>query len=241
MTTAATPDATTGSTTPAETQRALVIGAHPDDNEIGCGGTIAGLTRAGWDVTFIICTNGNKGSHDQDISSYQLSEMREAEQRAAAATLGVQRCIFLRYNDGELEYTSALRAEMALYIRHFRPHRVYTHDPWRMYMLHPDHRTVGFAVVDGLVSARDHLYMPGLGQIGLTVWRPAGLYLWSAEAPDTINDISETLEQKVAAIREHRSQLAQLPDWEARFRQRAHEQGQSAGYAAGEAFKHLPL
>ncbi len=221
--------------------RALCIGAHPDDSEFGCGGTIASLTRQGWDVTFIVCTNGNKGSHDPDISPYVLSETRETEQRNAASVLGVQRVIFLRNNDGELEPSPALRAEMALYIRYFKPHRVYTHDPWRQYMLHPDHRIIGFAVIDGLVSARDHLYMPGLGQIGLTVWRPQALFLWSAENPDHTEDIGDTFDQKLAALREHHSQLDHVEGWDTRVRTRAHDQGQAAGYAAGEAFKKLDL
>ena len=83
-------------------KRALVIGAHPDDNEFGAGGTTAKLAAQGWDITFIVVTNGNKGSHDPGISPYQLSEIREQEQRAAAAALGVRRVIFLRNNDGEL-------------------------------------------------------------------------------------------------------------------------------------------
>ncbi len=224
-----------------EPQRALVIGAHPDDNDIGCGGTLARLIRQGWDVTYIVCTNGNKGSHDPEISPYQLSEIREAEQLKAAEVLGVQRVIFLRYNDGELEPTLALRAEMALYIRHFKPHLVFSHDPWRMYMLHPDHRAVGFAVIDGLVSARDHLYMPGLSQIGLTVWRPHTLYLWSAENPDHVEDISETLEQKIAALREHHSQFDRLDDFPDRIRTRASEQGASANLTSGEAFRQIML
>jgi LmbE family N-acetylglucosaminyl deacetylase len=224
----------------AETRRALVIGAHPDDGEVGCGGTVARLAREGYDITFIVCTNGNKGSHDPAISAYQLSELREAEQWEAARTLGVGQVVFLRYNDGELEPSPAMRAEMALYIRHFKPHLVFTHDPWRMYMLHPDHRVVGFAVVDGLVSARDHLYMPGLGQIGLTVWRPESLYLWSAQQPDHTVDISDTFDTKLAALYAHRSQFDQ-GDWTERIRARAQEQGQAAGFAAGEAFKHIPL
>lgn len=222
-------------------RRALVIGAHPDDNEVGCGGTIARLTRDGWDVTFIICTNGNKGSHDPTMSSYRLAEIREAEQQTAANRLGVQHVVFLRYNDGELEPTPALRAEMALYIRHFKPGRIYTHDPWRAYMLHPDHRAVGMAVVEGVVSARDHLYMPGLNQIGLTVWRPQALYLWSAERPDHTEDISDTLEDKMAALADHVSQVKELTSWLPRMRQRAEDQGKAAGYRAGEAFKKLPL
>jgi LmbE family N-acetylglucosaminyl deacetylase len=226
-------------TQPTDAKRALVIGAHPDDNEFGAGGTVAKLIAQGWDVTFIIATNGNKGSHDPGMSSYRLSEIREQEQRAAAEVLGVKHVIFLRNNDGELEPTPALRSEFALYIRHFKPNAVFTHDPWKHYMLHPDHRTVGFAVIDAIVSARDHLFMPGLGQIGFGTWRPEAIFLWSAEQPDYVEDISDFVEQKLAALREHHSQLDENAGWEERVRQRVAEAGQAAGFAAGEVFRKL--
>jgi|HigsolmetaAR201D_1030396.scaffolds.fasta_scaffold14215_2 LmbE family N-acetylglucosaminyl deacetylase len=225
--------------TTTEAKRALVIGAHPDDNEFGAGGFVAKLTAQGWDVTFIIATNGNKGSHDLGISPYDLSERREHEQRAAAKVLGVERVIFLRYNDGELERTPALRAEFALYIRHFKPHYVFTHDPWKHYMMHPDHRAVGFSVIDGIVSARDHLFMPGLGQIGLPLWRPEALFLWGAEQPDHFEDITEFVEQKIAALREHHTQLDESTTWEERVRQNITKNGQEHGFGAAEAFKKL--
>jgi LmbE family N-acetylglucosaminyl deacetylase len=221
--------------------RALVIGAHPDDNEFGAGGTTAKLTSQGWDVTFIIATNGNKGSHDIGMSPYDLSERREAEQRAAAAVLGVRSVIFLRNNDGELEPTPALRAEIALYIRHFKPQYVFTHDPWKHYMLHPDHRAVGFAVIEGIVSARDHLFMPGLGQIGIGVWRPGALFLWSAEQPDHFEDVSGFVDQKIAALIEHHTQLDEHQEWQDRVRQRMAELGQEHGFAAAEPFKKIEV
>jgi LmbE family N-acetylglucosaminyl deacetylase len=228
-------------TEPNDQKRALVIGAHPDDNEFGAGGTAAKLAAQGWEITFIIVTNGNKGSHDPGVSPFQLSEIREQEQRAAAEVLGVKQVIFLRNNDGELEPTPALRSEIAFYIRYFKPHAVYTHDPWKHYMLHPDHRAVGFAVIDGIVSARDHLFMPGLGQIGITVWRPEALFLWSAEQPDYAEDISDFVEQKFAALREHHSQLDENKGWEERVRQRISEMGKEHGFGAAEMFKKIPV
>lgn len=224
-----------------EVKRALVIGAHPDDNEFGAGGTVAKLAAQEWDMTFIIATNGNKGSHDPEMSSFRLSEIREQEQRAAADILGVKRVIFLRNNDGELEPSAALRAEIALYIRHFKPHAIFTHDPWKHYMFHPDHRAVGFAVIEGVVSARDHLFMPGLGQIGITVWRPETLYLWGAEQPDYAEDITEYVDHKIAALREHHTQLDRATGWEERVRQRVAELGKEHGFGAAEAFKKLPV
>jgi len=224
-----------------EPRRALVIGAHPDDNEFGAGGTIARLIAEGWDVTYIIGTNGNKGSHDPAISPYALAAQREAEQLAAAEVIGGARVIFLRYNDGELEATPALRLEMALYLRMLRPHLVFTHDPWKQYMFHPDHRAIGFAVIDGMVSARDHLFLPGLGQIGIAVWRPEALYLWGAEQPDHIEDISATLERKIAALCEHHTQLDRATGWEQRVRQRASDLGREHGLGAAEAFRRMPV
>lgn len=222
-------------------RRALVIGAHPDDNEFGAGGTVAKLAAQGYEITFIIATNGNKGSHDPEMSPYQLSATREIEQRAAAAALGVQQVIFLRNNDGELEPTPALRAEIALYIRHFKPHLVFTHDPWKHYMLHPDHRAVGFAVIEGIVSARDHLFLPGLGQIGITVWRPEALLLWGAEQPDYYEDVSAFVEQKIAALVEHHTQLDRSSEWQGFVRKRLAELGQPHGFAAAEAFKRIQV
>lgn len=222
-----------------DSKRALVIGAHPDDNEFGAGGSAAKLAAQGWNVTFIIATNGNKGSHDPGMSPYNLSEAREQEQRAAANLLGVKQVIFLRNNDGELEPTPTLRAEIALYIRHFKPHVVYTHDPWKHYMLHPDHRAVGFAVIEGIVSARDHLFLPGLGQIGISVWRPEALFLWSAEQPDYFEDISGFVDRKIAALKEHHTQLDHVEGWEDRVRQRMAELGQENGFAAAEPFKKI--
>ena len=223
----------------AEPKRALVIGAHPDDNEFGAGGTVAKLAAQSWEITFIIATNGNKGSHDLAMSPYILSATREQEQRAAAAALGVKQVIFLRNNDGELEATPALRAEIALYVRHFKPHYVFTHDPWKHYMLHPDHRAVGFAVIEGMVSARDHLFMPGLGQIGISIWRPEALFLWSAEQPDHVEDVSGFVDQKIAALIEHHTQLDENQEWQARVRQRMAELGQEHGFGAAEAFKKI--
>jgi LmbE family N-acetylglucosaminyl deacetylase len=222
-------------------RRALVIGAHPDDNEFGAGGTIAGLVQQGWEVTYIICTNGNKGTKDPAISSHRLAELREAEQLSAARVLGAQKVLFLRNNDGEIEPSPALRAELALYIRYLKPNLVFTHDPWKHYMFHPDHRVVGFATIDAVVSARDHLFMPGLGQIGIGVWRPETLFLWGAEQPDHVEDISTTLELKIASLHEHHTQLDAATGWEERVRTRAAELGTQHGFAAAEAFKKMPV
>lgn len=226
-------------TATSDVRRALVIGAHPDDNEFGAGATCAKFASQGYEITFIIVTNGNKGSHDPDMSTYRLSEIREVEQRQAAKVLGVKTVIFLRNNDGELEATPMLRTELALYIRHFKPHIIFTHDPWKHYMFHPDHRVVGFTVIDAVVSARDHLFMPGLSQIGVGIWRPEALFLWSAETPDHVEDVSGFVDQKIAALHEHHTQLDENDQWEKNVRKRMADLGQEHGFEAAEAFKKM--
>lgn len=202
-----------------EVKRALAIGAHPDDAEFGAGGTLARLAREGWEITYIVVTNGNKGTHDRAFSPFELSATREIEQRKALDVLGGKtHAIHLRYNDGELESSAALRLEMALYIRVLKPNLVFSHDPWKQYMWHPDHRAVGFAVIDGLVSARDHLFVPGMMQVGIDLWRPETLYLWAAEQPDHFEDITNTLDIKIASLREHHTQLDNANGWEDRVR-----------------------
>jgi LmbE family N-acetylglucosaminyl deacetylase len=106
-------------------------------------------------------------------------------------------------------------------------------------MLHPDHRAVGFAVIDGIVSARDHLFMPGLSQIGITVWRPEALFLWSAEQPDHVEDVSGFVDQKIAALVEHHTQLDENMDWQGLVLQSMSELGQEHGFKAAESFKKI--
>ncbi len=221
-------------------KHALAIGAHPDDCEFGAGGTLAKLARDGWQITYIIVTNGNKGTHDKTLSPFVLSETREVEQRHALEVFGNgHRVIHCRYNDGELEASMALRLEMCIYIRTLKPTIVFTHDPWKQYMWHPDHRAVGFAVLDGVVSARDHLFVPGLRQVGIDVWRPETLYLWGAEQLDHFEDITSTLDTKIQSLIEHHTQLDNAKGWEERTRNRAAEVGAMAGFAAAEGFKKM--
>ncbi|HBJ30949.1 MAG TPA: PIG-L family deacetylase, partial [Dehalococcoidia bacterium] len=83
--------------------RAMVVTPHPDDAEIGCGGTIAGWIAQGTEVVYVLCTNGDKGTGDLDMTSTRLAEIREVEQAEAAADLRVKEVIYLRHPDGELE------------------------------------------------------------------------------------------------------------------------------------------
>lgn len=187
-------------------RRALAIGAHPDDAEFGAGGTLAKWTAAGTEATILVLTDGSKGSWDPSLSPSDLVRMRMNEQTRAAEALGVDSALNLSYTDGELEYTMELRAEVCLWIRRLRPDVVLTHDPWRRYMLHPDHRATGWAAIDGVVAARDHLFFPEQLVGGLIHHRPGALLLWAADEPDHYEDVTGFVDRKVTALLSHSSQ-----------------------------------
>jgi LmbE family N-acetylglucosaminyl deacetylase len=185
-------------------RRALSIGAHPDDAEFGSGGTLAQWAREGCEVSMLVVTDGSKGSWDPDIAPDQLATARVEEQAKAAAALGAKgELVHLGYVDGELEYSMELRRQICMWIRRLQPEVVLSHDPWRRYMLHPDHRATGWGTIDGVVAARDHLFFP---ELGLPKHRPEAILLWGADAPDHWVDITATFDQKIEALLCHSSQ-----------------------------------
>ena len=226
---------------------ALAIGAHPDDIEFGAGGTLAKWAAAGCRVTMLIVTDGSKGTWDPAIDPHVLARRRVQEQTAAAAVLGATDVRHLEYVDGELEYTMALREVMCRQVRQVRPEVVISHDPWRRYQLHPDHRATGWAVMDGVIAARDHLFFPDQG---LEAHRPSAVLLWSADESDHFEDISAQFDIKIEALLCHSSQgtttmggAEQADDkrdsFVARMRSWAGEQGKPVGFGLAESFKRI--
>src|SRR5918999_109345 len=117
-------------------ERVMVITAHPDDSEFGAGGTVAEMVKQGREVTYVVVTNGNKGTSDRAMTPASLARIREAEQRQAARVLGVERVEFLGYEDGEVEDTRQLRLDITRQIRRWRPDLVMTQNPRRTYNLY---------------------------------------------------------------------------------------------------------
>lgn len=115
--------------TPDVSDRVMVIAAHPDDPEFGCAGTVLKWTTGGKQVTYLLLTSGDKGSHDPDLRPGRLVALREDEQRAAARDLGVHDVRFLRFPDGLLENTLELRRQLCSLLRHLKPHILVTIDP----------------------------------------------------------------------------------------------------------------
>src|SRR5438067_6605709 len=111
-----------------EQKRVLLVAAHPDDPEFSSGGTVADWVRNGIEVVFVVVTSGDKGTADREMTNDRLSSMREEEQRAAAARVGVTNVNFLRFPDGELLPNLELRGAITRMIRKYKPYAVMTHD-----------------------------------------------------------------------------------------------------------------
>jgi LmbE family N-acetylglucosaminyl deacetylase len=216
---------TTPSATPPvrdDVSRVLVVAAHPDDVDFGAGATVASWTKAGIEVAYCICTSGDAGGFD-DTPRAEMGPLREAEQLAAAAALGVQDVRFLRYADGRLVPSIGLRRDISREIRRFRPERVLAQSPeiaWnRIGASHPDHRAAGEATLAAVYpDARNPFAHPELlADEGLEPWSVGEM--WIMGAPDErishAVDVTDTFDRKVAALREHRSQTAHVADLEA--------------------------
>jgi N,N'-diacetylchitobiose non-reducing end deacetylase len=221
----------------------LVVVAHPDDAEAFCGGTLAKLTRMGNRVILVICTNGDRGSHDTLLCPSKLVEIRREEQRHAQEMLGVKESIWLGYRDGQLSRAADLRDQLIRIIRETCPEIIITFDPWKHYEFHPDHRAVGFVTSEAHILADLPWICPEYTLEGVPPWRPAELYLFAPQDPNYWVDISDTIEIKIPSRLAHSSQCDFISSETERqrfvtyFRELAAEAGRTAGYAYAEAFR----
>lgn len=225
-------------------ERALVIVAHPDDAEFMCGGTVAAWVREGTEVHYCVITDGSAGSNEPGMTREALVPIREAEQRAAAEVLGVRTVAFLGFRDGELEVNLETRRAVTRVVRSVRPEVIVAPDPSRLwsgsgYINHWDHKQAGtLALTAVMPDAPSRPMFPELLEEGLEPFEVRHLWL-AAEEPDTFVDISETLEVKLEALRQHVSQGTEgAEDW---VRERAHELGERGGVPLAEAFKTFVL
>ncbi|MCJ7825313.1 MAG: PIG-L family deacetylase [Anaerolineales bacterium] len=207
--------------------RVLVVLAHPDDPEFFCGGTIARWTASGREITYCLLTRGDKGADDERLSTQELAEIRETEQRAAAKILGVHEVMFLNELDGYVLPTLELRSDIVRVIRQVKPQIVITCDPTNFfsgnsYINHADHRAAGQATLDAVYpAARSALYFPKLSQEeGLQPHKVREVYISGAQHPNITVDITDFFNQKVSALSEHRSQIKDITALEERMRKR---------------------
>ncbi len=220
-------------------KKVLVVGAHPDDTEFACGGSILRWTRQGCEVNYLVCTNGDKGTKDLQMTGEQLTPIRQEEQREAARRLGVAGVQFLGEADGEFPSTLANRERITRVIREFRPDVLMVHDPWRRYQLHPDHRNVGICTLDAMVAARDHLYFPHLHQAGLMPHTVPEILLFGTDDANVWVDTSTTIEGKLHALRAHETQVTRITDLKERIYDWARRVGQAHDLELAEEFHRI--
>ncbi len=222
----------------------LVVTPHPDDAESGAGGTLARFAAQGSKVVIVVCTNGDKGSSDHEMSAKDLAALREREQLESAKVLGVDHVSFLRFPDQTLEDSSDFRERVVREIRTHKPDIVFTMDPNRNYLSHRDHRMAGRVTLDAVFPfARDHLSYPEHLEQGLHPHKVREVYLWGSDQPDTFLDVTDTFEIKMQALFCHRSQVGDRAegDREGRWRQRFAEAGKRAGVELAESFKRIEM
>ncbi len=213
------------------------------------GGTLAKWARAGSSVVTICVTGGGAGSNrytPRDMTREALVPVRQEEQRRACRVLGVSGVVFLEYEDGMLEPSIALRRDLTRLVRRYRPDAVVCGDPTvrfygQSYLNHPDHRVAADVALDAVFpSAETRLIFPELLEEGLEPHHVGSVFVHGAQRPDTFIDIADVLALKIAALREHRSQMgewdptAMITDW-------ARQQGAPRRLAAAEAFRRMVL
>ena len=229
--------------------RIMVVVAHPDDAEFMCAGSVAKWTREGREAVYVIATNGNKGTPDREVDPAELAALREGEQRAACAVLGVSKVEFLRHEDGTLQNTLQLRREVARLIRVHCPSAVVTEDPTARFVgnriNHPDHRAVGDATVDAVFpSARDfHMWPELYYEEGLEPHVVDHLYVSGRGGEANVRiDVAATIELKIAALRAHASQVRNpTPEFDEFVRSMARRNAEGSPYEYAESFRYFHL
>ncbi|MBO1330328.1 PIG-L deacetylase family protein [Streptomyces sp. VRA16 Mangrove soil] len=200
---------------PDDWQRALAVVAHPDDLEYGCAAAVAAWTDAGRDVTYVLATRGEAGI--DTLEPDKCGPLREQEQRASAAVVGVGAVEFLDHKDGVVEYGTALRRDIAAAIRRHRPELVITlnhRDTWGgVFWNTPDHVAVGRATLDAAADAGNRWIFPELVEQGLEPWNGVRWVAVAGSAqPTHAVDASAGIERAVRSLLEHRTYIEALTD-----------------------------
>ena len=226
--------------------RGMVVVAHADDAEWGCSGTVARWCAEGWEVVYVLCTDGSKGSDNPDMTSDELVKIRREEQGDAAKVLGLCDVVFLGYEDAALQPTLELRRDIAREIRRYRPDVLICMAPTRDltdngYLGHPDHLASGEAALSAVYpTARDRLTFPELLQEGLEPHKVREVWIMESETPDKVVDVTDYMDTAIRALQAHQTQVS-CEDADKYMRQWRSRIGEKAGLEYAEAFKRFVL
>jgi LmbE family N-acetylglucosaminyl deacetylase len=225
---------------PGDWERGLAIAAHPDDLEYGTAAAVARWTSEGKRVHYVLATRGEAGLA---IPPDQAGHLREAEQRAAAAAVGVESVKFLDHRDGMIEYGLTLRRDFARAIRHHRPHVVVSinrHEAWDGASVNmADHRHVGMAVIDAVRDAAIPWIFPELLDEGYEPWAGVALVAYNGSPnPTHAVDVTGFIDRVVASLKEHHAYLEHTgTDADTMLRDWAAETGRAFGVEYAISFE----
>jgi LmbE family N-acetylglucosaminyl deacetylase len=177
----------------------LVVSPHPDDLEIGMGGTVAKLIDQGVGVISLVATDGRGSTTLNGRTGDELAEVRRREVREAVSVLGIQTLILLPVDNVKTEKNKQhFKNDFKETILRFKPEEIYIPHP--EIDKHPTHKIVSKLVLDELKElSEQNEYIPEKVWC-YEVWTPFSTY-------DRVEDISEFVDLKVMAIEAHRSQL----------------------------------
>jgi LmbE family N-acetylglucosaminyl deacetylase len=201
---------------PDDWQRALAVVAHPDDLEYGAAAAIAEWTAAGREVVYLLASRGEAGIDTMEPA--EAARVREEEQRASAAVVGVSAVEFLDHHDGVIEYGVPLRRDIAAAIRRHRPDLLITlnhRDTWFGTTWNtPDHRAVGRAVIDAAGDAGNRWIFTDLEAEGLEPWNGVRWVAIAGSAHPThaVAAGKDATERAIASLAEHRAYITALSD-----------------------------
>ena len=226
---------------------ALAVTPHPDDCEGGCGGALAKWVKEfGTQAIVVMCTNGNKGTSERDLTPESLAAIREKEQLAASEITGAKDVVFLRYPDGGLEDTMLFRSQVVREIRRFQPDVILCIDPYRSTShTHRDHRMSGRVALDAAFTyAWSYQHFPEqITEEGLQPHMVEQVYMWGSESPDVFVEIGDYLEAKTLSLAAHASQMSPATTEErlSRISNNATRNQELTGVEYTEAFRRIRL
>jgi LmbE family N-acetylglucosaminyl deacetylase len=230
---------------PSDWTKALAVAAHPDDLEYGAAGAIARWTDEGREVAYLLITRGEAGIDTMDPA--EAGPLREREQIASAAVVGVQQVEFLDHPDGVIEPTLQLRKDIAAAIRRHQPELVITNNHRETFpggfLNMADHRVVGAATIDAVRDAGNRWVFRDLGL------EPWGGVRWVAlpGSPHQTHavDITATFDRAVDSLKAHAAYLAALggamADPETFLREHAERTGTQFGCELASSFELLEM
>jgi LmbE family N-acetylglucosaminyl deacetylase len=189
------------------TKTILAIGAHPDDIEFSCSGTMYKKIQEGYEVFYIVATNGEHGFKIAEKPKAERIKIRHKEQLKAAKLLGVKKVFFLGYRDGFLKNDDSLRAKLVKVIKAVKPEIIFTFDPANnvfesINLNHRDHRFIGEAVFDAVFAAKNKYMYPG------TPHKTDYFYFFGSASPNHFEDITGIIDKKTEILMEHKSQFS---------------------------------